>query len=137
MGTISVAPATQNIPEKFFLLEIRLPLEQRLFAFDRTEKPSVSLALAATTLDGHVTEVRVGIGCAYDAVLGRTLKLPDPLSIGEFRGNASRLASQIALALPWISNQRVSTSFYRHHLMKVLIERNIKRAGAGDDELDA
>ena len=134
---ISIAPATQNIPEKFFLLGIRLPLEQFIFAFDRTEKPSVSLALAATTLDDHVTKVGVGVGCAYDVVLGRTLTLPRPLSIGEFRKNASRLASQIALALPRISNQRASTSSYRHNLMEILIKRSIERAGAGDDEPDA
>ena len=92
-------------------LEIPLVAGRR-FAFERSYKPVISLALAADADTAHIA-----IGCAYARPLARTISL---------RGGApAALAESFARDLPEPVSDWIASGVYRRKLARVLVARRL------------
>jgi aerobic carbon-monoxide dehydrogenase medium subunit len=92
---------------------LEVPLVAGLrFAFERSFKPVISLALAA-----DAGTVRIAIGCAYARPLCRTISL---------RGAAPEaLAASFARDLPEPMSDWIASGAYRRKLARVLVARRL------------
>lgn len=93
-------------------LEIPLVAGRR-FAFERSFKPVISMALSA-----DAATARVAIGCAYERPLFRTVALRD--------GTLEALAEAFARALPEPISDWIASGAYRRKLARVIVTRQLR-----------
>jgi len=112
----AVNAAAERWPQGL-LWSIEIPLVAgRRFAFERSFKPVISLALAADA--GHA---RVALGCAYERPLCRTLA-PSGAA-------PEALAETFARELPEPVSDWIASGAYRRKLARVLLTRQLRALG--------
>jgi len=98
----------------------------RLFSFDRTLKPVVSVAVAIATKDGMVEGVRAGIGCAYPHAVGGPLPIDAGASLEAVATKAEELAGAFAEGLSDPLDDFVASRGYRRRMIAVLLARQLR-----------
>jgi aerobic carbon-monoxide dehydrogenase medium subunit len=111
------------------LTAITFPAASALrLVFDRSLRPTVTLAVGLDVAAGRITSGRVAIGCAYATLLSAHLPLDRPLCPGELRSYTERLARDVVASLPPALADHQASSAYRRHMIEVLLRRNLSTA---------
>ena len=94
--------------------------------FDRSLRPSVSLALGLDFADGRITGGRAAIGCAYPVPIAAKLPFDAPLPPAELVRRAAPLAQAVAAGLPEPVGDHHGGTVYRRRMIEVLLRRNLR-----------
>jgi carbon-monoxide dehydrogenase medium subunit len=108
------------------LLSIEVPHRRGLrLVFDRTLRPTLSMAIGLEVTADAVTSARVAFGCAFAAPLLVTLPIGDRIAVRDLQGNAPDFAHQAAARLPEPLNDANGSSAYRRRMAEVLLRRHL------------
>jgi carbon-monoxide dehydrogenase medium subunit len=127
-GATRTVPAMElNGSSSYGLLTtITFPFPARLcFAFDRSLRPAVTLALGLDLEVGKVAAGRVAIGCAFAAPMAAALPLAEPLPARELAPKAAILARDLAASLPELLGDSHGSAGYRRRMIEILLRRNL------------
>jgi aerobic carbon-monoxide dehydrogenase medium subunit len=108
------------------LTAITIPSLPRLrLAFDRSLRPTVTLALGFDFDDGKVVAGRIAIGCAFAVPVALALPLDEPLPPREVADGAAALAREVTASLSEPMNSGDASARYRRRMIEVLLRRNL------------
>jgi aerobic carbon-monoxide dehydrogenase medium subunit len=123
--TVPAMELSGSIPHGL-LTAITFPSLARLrFAFDRSLRPAVTLAVGLDLEVGRVAAGRVAIGCAFAAPMAATLPLDEPLLPREVAESAAILACDLAASLPEPLSDSHGGASYRRRMIEILLRRNL------------
>ena len=132
-GSWSVPIENVTKAKQFGLLTaIEFPIgDARVFSMDRSLKPVTSVAISAEFSRGLFKNIRVGIGCAFSAPLGRSLHNKAGISPGELIDHTEELARAFAAALPEPVENVFASASYRRRMIAVILARQLLKIAKG------
>lgn len=120
---VTVSAGSAPSPGDLLLARIEIPLDIAGFAYERSDKVTLSVAVAAFGEAGRVVRFGFGIGGWAEHPVALSVDLHEPGRIADVRESAARLAAEAIgrLAGPGTVDR------YRVHLAKVLIGRALNQ----------
>jgi carbon-monoxide dehydrogenase medium subunit len=123
-GAATPIPAQQlgwpQTAPKGLLLSLSVPTGATWFAYDRTLRPSIALAIG---IDSAQAQARIGVACAYPQAFSDTIALPSGF-------DPHALAQDWAASLPDPVTDADASGRYRRRLAAVLLRRHLERYAA-------
>jgi len=98
----------------------------RYFAFDRSLKPAVSVAVSIAADRGKVEHVRAGIGCAHASPVGGRLPIDPGTSLETLAKSSVELAAAFAQSLPEPIEDLTASSAYRRRMIALQLARQLR-----------
>ena len=111
------------------LTAIAIPLDLIAFAFDRSQKPELSLSIAARGSGAAIERLDIGVATATDAVVHRSIAMTPRTSLDDVRRSAARVAEQFEASLEPVGDGSPALSRYGARLAGVLIRRILTDLG--------
>jgi carbon-monoxide dehydrogenase medium subunit len=112
---------------ELLLSEIVIPRTATAFAYERSERPIASVALALFEPRDRARSARVAVGCAFARPAVVDLELPGSLATIGNADASSALIERVMGQLPAARSDLNASARYRSHLIAILLKRVIAK----------
>lgn len=123
------AASDPSVVVEGLLVAVKVPGRERArLLFERSLRPTITLALGLHFQEGVIAKAIVAIGCAYPRPHAWPLELARPLKPAQLAARADKLSELFATTLPAPAHDWRGSAEFRRRMIRVLLRRLLLRA---------